>query len=352
MRVFLTYAYLVAMIGLSISIARAAGFRGLYSGVRGRPLHFRFCTFSFEGKDGSGGLRSHYTDLGKRLAKKGAFMAVSFFKFASRDGERPVTSAEALGRLRAGLESHNIKGTLYVAANEGYNGAFCVPSESLGDFYGLLVEADAVLFRDLDINVGKTFNGENTNMPFKKLVVKQRAAVLTDGLPAEEVAIDFTDAGPEIPPDEWHRELQSPNPPLVIDCRNDYETAMGSFESAVPLNTTTFADSWAKLDSLLANVDKNKRVLTFCTGGIRCIKVNSYLKQRLGMTNIARLQKGIIHYESWLENGQEEDQGGGHQEQQSKSLFNGKNFLFDRRRMSTNDGVGDTYSGPGETSSS
>jgi predicted sulfurtransferase len=279
---------------------------------------------------GSGGLYGRYSDLGKQLAKKGSVTAVSFFKFAHLDRERPVTSAEALGHLREGLAALDVKGTLYVA-DEGYNGAFCVPSKALGDFYLKLFETDRVMFRDLDINVGKTFDPEETELPFRKLVVKQRAAVLTDGLPPDADVLELTNAGPELPPAEWHRELASPNPPLVIDCRNDYESAMGTFTSAVPLNTRTFAESWRVLDTLLAHVDKDQRVLTFCTGGIRCIKVNAYLKQRLGMTNIARLQKGIIHYESWLEEEAEAEGPGGRQSR--SSLFKGKNFVFDRRRM-------------------
>jgi len=93
-------------------------------------------------------------------------------------------------------------------------------------------------------------------------------------------------------------------------------------------------------------VPKDKRILTFCTGGIRCVKVNAYLKQRLGFDNIGRLKKGIIAYEKWvgtdsvndtdagatqLQRGGEAQAGAGIA--RPASLFKGENYLFDRRRI-------------------
>lgn len=266
--------------------------------------------------------------LGEQLSSKGQYTAVSFFKFAKRDRERPVTDAAQLAELKTKLAELDVKGTLLVAANEGYNGAFCVPSRKLGSFHDALVATDATLFSDLDINIGKSLDVSHPEkLPFKKLIVKQKKAVLTDGF-SDELAeeIDFTDAGEELEPEAWHAELSvSEKPPILIDCRNDYESQMGTFDGAIGLNTTTFAESWERLDKVLENVDKDARILTFCTGGIRCIKTNAWLKQKRGMTNIGRLKKGIIHYEQWLESlGADAS---------SSSLFNGENFLFDRRRM-------------------
>ena len=273
-----------------------------------------------------------YSRLSSRLAAKGEFVALSFFRFAQKEKQRPVTEAESLLRLKEKLSGLGVKGTLLVAANEGYNGAFCVPSKHLASFYQALVDTDSTLFQDLDLNIGECF--DSTTLPFKKLVVKQKKAVLTDGLPENVVAeLDFTDAGPELAPEAWHLELkqqQQQQPPLILDCRNDYESDMGSFRGATPLNTSSFADTFEKLDELFGQpgADKNQRVLTYCTGGIRCIKVNAYLKQRLGLTNIARLEKGIIHYEQWVEQKRQEEDG-----KEVERLFDGRNFLFDRRRM-------------------
>mmetsp|Transcript_10518 Transcript_10518/g.17149 ORF Transcript_10518/g.17149 Transcript_10518/m.17149 type:complete len:179 (+) Transcript_10518:750-1286(+) len=165
-----------------------------------------------------------------------------------------------------------------------------------------------------------------------------------------------------------------------IDCRNRYESDMGLFKGAIPLNTDIFSETWEALDRVLEDAPPNQRVLTYCTGGIRCVKVNAYLKQKLGFHNVGRLEKGIIAYEKWVDGvaGVEEASEGraaaGHtvnkirfgkeveveedeevsvelldsalpskteQEHQKKerrtsagsSLFEGKNFLFDRRRL-------------------
>lgn len=95
---------------------------------------------------------------------------------------------------------------------------------------------------------------------------------------------------------------------------------------------------------MLAKENPHRRVLTFCTGGIRCVKVNAYLKQKMGFQNIGRLKHGIIAYERWLtefsqphpddleEPDQKEEKPRSYSHGK-KNLFEGKNFLFDRRRL-------------------
>ena len=68
----------------------------------------------------------------------------------------------------------------------------------------------------------------------------------------------------------------------MLDCRNDYESAVGAFATATALNTSTFRDTWSALDGALAGVDKSKPVLMYCTGGIRCVKAGAYVRQALG----------------------------------------------------------------------
>ena len=83
---------------------------------------------------------------------------------------------------------------------------------------------------------------------------------------------------------------------------------------------------------MLAAENPHRRVLTFCTGGIRCVKVNAYLKQKMGFQNIGRLKHGIIAYEKWL---QESSQPHPEDDEvaEKMNLFEGQNFLFDRRRL-------------------
>ena len=87
-------------------------------------------------------------------------------------------------------------------------------------------------------------------------------------------------------PLEWHRQLSSTTDhpgddsssgsarPVVLDCRNSYESEVGLFEGAVPLNTTFFRESWPVLEEVLKNTPKDAPILTYCTGGIRCVKVS------------------------------------------------------------------------------
>jgi UPF0176 protein len=74
---------------------------------------------------------------------------------------------------------------------------------------------------------------------------------------------------------EWHEELVE-GQPVIIDCRNDYESDIGSFENATALNTKFFSESWDQLDKLLETTPKNSKIMTYCTGGIRCVKVRIF----------------------------------------------------------------------------
>jgi predicted sulfurtransferase len=111
----------------------------------------------------------------------------------------------------------------------------------------------------------------------------------------------------------------------------------------VPLETNIFSESWDRLEELLADVPRDKPLLTFCTGGIRCVKVNAFLRQRLGFMNVGRLKKGIIGYQQWISNkpvltsdDQNPDKDDS-EERRNASLFEGDNFIFDRRRLVAED---------------
>lgn len=244
---------------------------------------------------------------------------LSFFKFFHIDN-----CDEFVSNAQLCLSDLNVKGTLYVA-REGVNGQFAVPTESLTDFYSTIksIHTDMI---DLDINMGETVSITNNtnNLPFRKLLIKQRNQVLTDKL---EIELDVNDCGPEIEPSEWHEKVQETKS-LVLDCRNGYETEWGNFTNSIPLNTETFSESWKVLQETLQDTPKDTQILTYCTGGIRCVKVNAFLKQRLGFTNVLRLKKGIIAYEKWVC----ENKTAG-----VKSTFIGKNYLFDRRREYSDD---------------
>ncbi len=155
-----------------------------------------------------------------------------------------------------------------------------------------------------------------------------------------------------MPPLEWHQKLKeakekresqsddsdnnsSKDIPLIFDCRNDYETSVGRFEGAIPLNTTNFRDSWDVLKDQLKDAPKDAPIMTYCTGGIRCVKVGAYLTQELGFTNVSRLAGGIIAYDRTLNENQPE----------AEPMFKGTNFVFDGRlgREITSDELGECF---------
>jgi len=117
--------------------------------------------------------------------------------------------------------------------------------------------------------------------------------------------LDWSKSGVEMSPLQWHQQLSynnnnnnnnninpsssflstvtntsssnntSTSPIIILDCRNSYESDVGRFEGAIPLNTTFFRDSWIVLDELLKDTPKDAPILTYCTGGIRCVKVKT-----------------------------------------------------------------------------
>ena len=307
------------------------------TGLRQRAVSLRSCSSLHHPCSTSEDLRRVQTKLLQKYAGKHPYTAVSFFSFTSSSIN---VDDESLQAVRLQLLSLNVRGTLTVGELErGYNGAFAVPTQHLAAMHECL---SAALGSDVDLNVGATtdYAGSSTSHPFKKLIVKAKSSVLTDGREGVKVLDLSSCPTDELSPAEWHKEVaelttnqgDKGSPPLLLDCRNQYESEMGTFAGATPLATEVFADSFDRLDALLDGVPRDRRVLTFCTGGIRCAKVNTYLRQHLGMTNTGRLKKGIIHYDRWLEDEREKE--GEEEKEHKESLFVGHNFLFDRRRLS------------------
>lgn len=252
---------------------------------------------------------------------------VSFYKFV--DLERPELIAGLLERAWSWM---GVKGRIYVAS-EGVNAQLAVPDETLSDFQdamkGVWIErGESVIPPEIAgvfLNVDKMVH--NVEQPFEKLNVRAREKILADGF---DKPLDWNKSGREVSPEEWHQVLtEQSDDVVVLDCRNGYESGVGRFEGAEPLNTSTFRDSWDELEKRLQGEDRSKKLLTYCTGGIRCVKVNAFLEQKLGFTNTGRLQGGIVSYAKKLrETGR-----------LSESKFKGVNHVFDGRmgEVITND---------------
>jgi len=166
--------------------------------------------------------------------------------------------------------------------------------------------------------------------------------------------LKWDSAGYDMPPMEWHQTLKEAKEarernagreenclPLVFDCRNSYETEVGIFDGAQPLGTENFRDSWDAFKEKLKDKPKDTPIMTYCTGGIRCVKVAAYLTQEMGFTNVSRLAGGIIAYDRALNSNAPEEE----------PMFKGTNYVFDGRvgRKITDDALGRCITCDGNT---
>jgi predicted sulfurtransferase len=277
---------------------------------------------------------------------------LSFYAFPPDGGiSDPESTADQLKRL---WRPFRALGRVYVA-NEGINAQMSVPTNVLSNFLQcctLTPDEGGMLSHVLGTYMENGINIDpipidmtefRANPAFKNLNIRVRSQIVADGL---AIPLDWQSAGYDMPPLEWHQKLKEAREiqergddaaplPIVLDCRNDYETQVGKFELAEPLSTDNFRDSWDVLKDRLKDVPKDAPIMTYCTGGIRCVKVNAYLTQEMGMTNVSRLAGGIISYDRTLNE----------QAPAEESMFKGVNYVFDGRmgRRITDDQLGTCY---------
>ena len=196
-----------------------------------------------------------------------------------------------------------VKGTLLLA-DEGINGTIAAEPGNLDAMLELLKDMPA--FDDLDVK-----HSEAEAMPFLRYKVRLKREIVTLGVDGVDPNLSV---GEYVEPGDWNAVLEDPDT-VVVDTRNDYEVALGSFRGALDPETKTFRDFPAWVE---ANRDRlsGKRIAMFCTGGIRCEKASSYMLGA-GFDDVRHLKGGILKY---LET-QPSDQ----------SLWDGDCFVFDNR---------------------
>ena len=185
-------------------------------------------------------------------AETNAYILLSFYLF------KPIEYPEEIeNELRELWKPFKAVGRIYIAT-EGINAQMAVPSNVLSNFekacqsYKLL--SDVMLNTDHEI----TRQQYDENPPFKALHIRIRDQIVADGWKntSNIYNFDWNKAGREMPPLEWHEKLDDPNS-IILDCRNSYESDVGRFDGAVPLNTTFFRESWTVLDEILENTPKD-----------------------------------------------------------------------------------------------
>lgn len=202
---------------------------------------------------------------------------------------------------------HGIKGALLLA-EEGINGTVAGAPADIDALVDYLERGN--LFKGRFKNAEIKFS-EASTMPFMRMKVKLKKEIVTLRAPeADPTKI----VGTYVEPENWN-DIISDEDTIVLDTRNDYEVAIGTFERAVDPKTENFTQF---KDFVEKNLDpkKNKKVAMFCTGGIRCEKASAYMLAK-GFEEVYHLKGGILKY---LENVPQE-----------KSMWNGECFVFDER---------------------
>ena len=157
---------------------------------------------------------------------------------------------------------------------------------------------------------------EQDNKSFLKLTIKVRNKIVADGL--EDHSFDVTQKGKHVNAQEFNTLLSDKNT-ICVDMRNHYESEIGHFDSAITPDVDTFRDSLPIIEEELADHKEDKKLLMYCTGGIRCEKASAYFKHK-GFKNVYQLEGGIIEYARQVK------------AQELENKFIGKNFVFDERR--------------------
>jgi UPF0176 protein len=148
--------------------------------------------------------------------------------------------------------------------------------------------------------------------PFPRLKIKIKDEIVSIG---NKKADPLLQVGDYVEPEDWNKLINRKDV-LVIDTRNTYENAIGSFKNSIQPETTNFREFPDWVNNLDKNIDKNTEIAMFCTGGIRCEKASSLMKQQ-GFKNVSHLRGGILNY---IETVHEQE-----------SLWQGECFVFDDR---------------------
>ena len=202
---------------------------------------------------------------------------------------------------------HQVKGTLLLA-EEGINGTIA----------GLPDDIEAVLaWLRSDPRLAELEHKSSwaDSPPFQRMKVKLKREIVTLGV---EGVSPTNMAGEYVKPQDWNTLIADPDV-VVVDCRNDYEVAIGTFDGAVDPHTRSFSElpAWVEKESAPGGLLADKpRVAMFCTGGIRCEKSTAFMRMQ-GFEAVYHLEGGILKY---LETIPEAD-----------SSWQGECFVFDDR---------------------
>jgi UPF0176 protein len=210
-----------------------------------------------------------------------SYKVAAFYQFARLPDFRELR--EPLRKLCADLE---LKGSVLLA-HEGINGTVAGQAESIDQFVDALRHSDLLVGR-LD-RLELKFSSAAT-MPFGRLKVRLKKEIVTFG----DAATDPTrQVGTYVEPQDWNDLIAAPDT-IVIDTRNAFEVAIGTFEGAIDPSIESFGQ-FKQFAARRLDPVRDRKIAMFCTGGIRCEKASSYLLSR-GFTEVYHLKGGALSH--------------------------------------------------------
>lgn len=249
-----------------------------------------------------------YNIISKKELKKRMFseieprLTLSFYKYFTIENTQ-----EYRDKIYQNLDKYNVLGRVYIAT-EGINAQISVPKK-----YYFLMKKFLYKFSS-ELNNLRMNKSLNNGKSFWVLSVKIRKKIVQDGI--IEPFFDPNNVGIYIKSKQVNLMLNDENT-IFIDMRNSYEYAIGHFEKAIEVNSLTFREQLKNVITLM-NYARNKKIVMYCTGGIRCEKATSWMLYN-GFKYVYHLEGGIIGYvHDARKNG-------------LPVLFKGKNFVFDNR---------------------
>ena len=212
------------------------------------------------------------------------------------------------------LKEMDVMGRIYLA-HEGINAQISLPTENITAFRSCLDSFEPLKGLRLNIAVDDDARPDNFGgKSFYVLDIKVRNKIVADGI--NDPGFDMANKGRYVNAEQFNKLSNDPDT-VVIDMRNHYEYEVGHFENAIEVPSDTFREQLPMAVDMM-KADKDKNIIMYCTGGIRCEKASAYMLHR-GFTNVFHLEGGIINYVNQVK------------EKKLPNKFHGKNFVFDQR---------------------
>jgi UPF0176 protein len=214
------------------------------------------------------------------------------------------------------FEALKVFGRVYVA-HEGINAQVSFPQSNAQKFNEVIENTKGL--KGLRLNIAVQHEAEENMRPaggksFWVLKIKVRDKIVADGI--TDASFDMANRGKYVNAQEFNT-LSNDNNTIIVDMRNHYEYEVGRFENAIEIPSDTFRQQLPMAVDMLKEA-KEKNIIMYCTGGIRCEKASAYMLHN-GFKNVYHLEGGIINYANTIK------------EKELPNKFHGKNFVFDDR---------------------